>query len=247
MDPFLQNIVILISAAAGAVVALGMKITHRQLCALISFAAGALLATTFFHIIPEAVGFLGIPGILLALLSGYLLFYLISRYFSHVCPACSASHFEEHTTTEIQRMAFLLAVALGIHVIMDGIAIALGHELKGGMDLPIFLSLTIHKFPEGLALCGLLIKSGFNKTKSFLATLALESLTFAGWMIGLHFLESFAMGAWFYGLLVHIGGGFVYLALHALLNESKKHSPVLIIVFFGLGFALVWASALLGG
>lgn len=247
MDPVIQNILILLSAGAGAAVALGMKISHRQLCALISFAAGALLSTTFFHIIPEALGFLSIPAIALSLLSGYLVFYLISRYFSHVCPACSASHFEEHTPVEIQRMAFLLAVALGVHVIMDGIAIALGHELKGGVDLPIFLSLIIHKFPEGLALCGLLIKSGFNKTKSLLVTLALESLTFAGWVIGLHFLQTYAMGGWFYGALVHIGGGFVYLALHALFNESKKHSPVLIVIFFALGFALVWFSAALGG
>ncbi|HXV27788.1 MAG TPA: ZIP family metal transporter [bacterium] len=238
MHPLLQNLLILASAWLGAFFVMVVGISHRQLCALISFAAGALFATTFFHIVPEALSHLSFPATLLALASGYFLFYFLSHYLSHVCPACSASHFEEHTMTDLQRIGLLLAIALGIHVIMDGIAIALGHELEGRIDFSIFLTLLVHKFPEGLALCALLVKTGFSKTKSLFATFLLESLTFLGWILGVTLLRNFSIGAWFYAMLVHIGGGFVYLALHAAINESKKHSPVFILSFFFIGVIL---------
>ncbi len=247
IHPLIQNLLILLSAGCGAFLVLAVGVSHRQLCALISFAAGALFATTFFHIVPEALSHLSLVSTLLALFSGYFLFYFLSHYLSHVCPACSASHFEEHTLTDLQQAGILLAIALGIHVIMDGIAIALGHELKRRIDFSIFLTLLIHKFPEGIALCAILIKAGFSKSKSLFATFILESLTFLGWILGVSLLRSFVIGGWFYWMLVHIGGGFVYLALHAAINESKKHSPVFILSFFFVGMMVVGMAMLLPG
>jgi zinc transporter ZupT len=103
----------------------------------------------------------------------------------------------------------------------------------------------LHKFPEGLALCALLMKAGFHKMKALVSTLALESLTFLGWLIGLLFLNKFHMGGWFYAVLVHVGGGFIYLALHAVLNETKEHSPRYVVFFFLLGIAAIAFSDLI--
>ena len=80
--------------------AASVGVSHRHLCALISFAAGTLVATTFIHIIPESLSILSLPAIALALLSGYGLFFLIGRHVFHVCPACAASHFDEHTAAD---------------------------------------------------------------------------------------------------------------------------------------------------
>lgn len=235
----LQSLVSLASASAGALFAVSIGVSHRQLCALISFAAGALLATPFFHIVPEASGSLPLIAILLALASGYLLFYLLSRFFFHVCPACAASHFDEQTISKFQSIAFALSIAFGVHCLMDGIAIALGRELAARADRSIFVTVTFHKFPEGLALCALLMKAGFGRTKSVLSTLALESLTLAGWLAGLCLLSGLQMGDWFFLTLVHVGGGFVYLALHAVLNETREHSPRYVVFFFLAGIAAI--------
>ena len=214
-----QNIAVLLSSCAGAILAVSVGVSHRQLCALISFAAGTLLATTFFHILPDAWGTLPISAILLSLASGYILFYLISRYVFHVCPACAATHFEEQTASKFKNIAVLLAIALTIHSIMDGIAITMGPHLKDPSGHSIFLTILIHKFPEGLALCALLLKAGYEKKKALLGTFLFETSTLAGWLIAVCLLKNFAENRWLDLILVHIGGGFVYLALHATINE----------------------------
>lgn len=239
ISPLIQNLIALASAAIGALLALSISVSHRQLCALISFAAGTLFATTFFHLVPEALPFLSWFWVITALASGYFLFFFVSRFVFHVCPACAASHFDEQTASSLGRIAFLLVVAFGIHCVMDGLAIALGGELKGRVDFSIFLTVTVHKLPEGLALCALLMRSGFERMRSLFITCALEGLTFFGWFAGLWLLQGFQIGGWFYFLLVHVGGGFVYLALHAVLNESREHKPWYVLCFFVIGMVLV--------
>ena len=240
-----QNIVALASAGLGGFFAIAVGVSHRRLCALISFAAGTLLGTTLLHIVPEALRAIPFIAVALALASGYLLFFLISRFLFHVCPACAATHFDEQTASAFKNIAWLLVVALGIHCTMDGIALALGGELGGKVDRSIFLAIAIHKFPEGLALAALLVKAGFDRMKSLLMTAGIEALTFLGWVLGLFSLKGFAMEGWFYLALVHIGGGFIYLALHALLNESEEHSPRYVILFFLIGFILIGLTNLI--
>lgn len=239
MNTFAQNCIALLSAALGSFLAVSVGVSHRHLCALISFAAGTLIATTFIHILPEASSILSLPALFLALVSGYSLFFLISRYVSHVCPACAASHFDEHTASEFRATALLLAAALGVHSTMDGMAIAVGHEINRVTDLSIFLTITIHKFPEGLALCALLLKAGFPRLKSVGLTLLLEGSTLLGWALGTFVVSGAETSAWFHWILVHIGGGFIYLGLHAVLNESKEHSPRFILCFFLAGISLI--------
>lgn len=242
-----QNIVALASAGLGGFFALSIGVSHKRLCALISFAAGTLLGTTFLHIVPEALKTVSFPALLLALLSGYLLFYFISRFIFHVCPACAATHFDEQTASIFRNIAWLLVIALGIHCTMDGIALALGGELEVKVDRSIFLAIAVHKFPEGLALAALLTKAGFERIRSLGLTLAIETLTLGGWILGLLALKGFTIDRWFYLTLVHIGGGFIYLALHALFNESEEHSPRYVILFFLTGFVAIGLTNLIPG
>lgn len=233
-----QSLAAFLSAILGAVLAVSIGVSHRQLCILISIAAGTLLSVTVFHIIPEA-WHAGIAplSIGVSLLSGYLLFHFISRYVSHVCPACSASHFEHHhKDSKFRNFFFLMAVALTIHSLMDGVAIALVPEISAEGDRSIFLTLAIHKLPEGLALCALLMKAGHAKQKAFLLTLLFEFTTVIGWALGIYFLQNRLSGEWIDFAMLHIAGGFVYLALHAVINEARDHSPRLVVVFFLIGF-----------
>lgn len=240
-----QNGVALLSAGLGALLAVAIGVSHRHLCAMISFAAGTLFATTFFHIVPEAAGSLPLVFVLSALASGYLVFYFVSRFLFHVCPACAASHFDEQTAATFKSIALLLAVALGFHCVMDGIAIALGSALEKKTDWSIFLAVTVHKFPEGLALCALMRRGGYDPVRSWFATVAIETLTVFGWLLGLTTLKGLQETPWFYLMLAHIGGGFIYLALHATLNESREHSPRYVLFFFLMGAALIGFATLI--
>jgi zinc and cadmium transporter len=235
---FGQTLLTFLSALAGAFLAASIAVSHRQLCALISFAAGTLLSVTFFHILPESWGTIPLYSIFIALISGYGLFYVISRYVSHVCPACAASHFEEQTQAQFKSSVTLLAIAFTVHSLMDGIAIALGEHLEEHGH-SIFFTITVHKFPEGLALCALLLRAGYDKTKALLSTVLFESSTLIGWVLGAFLLDGIVKSGWLNLILLHIGGGFVYLAFHAILNESEEHSPRFIIIFFLIGLIFI--------
>jgi len=90
----------------------------------------------------------------LAAATGYALFFLISKYVHHVCPACAASHFDEDTTRHFSEIATALIVALAIHSTTDGLALGIGREIHAATAAKwsLFLALCIHKFPEGFAL-----------------------------------------------------------------------------------------------
>jgi hypothetical protein len=110
-----QVIAAYIFAVAGGSISASLRLEHKPLCALISFAAGTLLGVTIFAILPESFGACPWWAVLLALITGYALFFFISKHVHHVCPACAASHFDADATRHFSEIATALIVALAIH------------------------------------------------------------------------------------------------------------------------------------
>src|ERR1041385_4633099 len=164
-NTFWQVVAAYIFAVAGGLISASLRFEHKQLCALISFAAGTLLGVTIFAILPESFGACPWWAVLLALITGYALFFFISKHLHHVCPACAASHFDADATRHFSEIATALIVALAIHSTTDGIALVVRSE-EHTMDATkwsLFSALCIHKVPEGLALGSLLIGAGLHR------------------------------------------------------------------------------------
>ena len=209
-------------ATLGATLAISFKkISHLGLCILISFAAGALLAVSFLDIIPESLALVGWRAGLLSVFSGYLLFWLISRFVFHVCPACSATH----TEVNFKAITITMVVALSVHSFMDGLAIYSGSLIASPVGVLILLAVAFHKFPEGMALTLVSRGSGFSRLKSFMISFSLEAATtLFGGLVGFLTLVP-GSSRWAGYILGHVGGGFLYLVIHALLSEVIKHHP----------------------
>jgi len=233
-------------AVAGGLVSALVGISHQRLCRLISLAAGTLLGVTLFSILPESAASMNWWELGIALASGYAVFFLISRYVYHVCPACAASHFDEATTHRFSEIATALIVALAVHSTMDGVALAAGHEVsrtavhegRGKPDLSVLLAVCVHKLPEGLALGALLLGAGFKRKNAVAWVAAVEATTILGGVLGLwasHAVSTF----WLDAVLAHAGGGFVFLAAHAVLGEMVKHSKPVIVIHFVVGMAMI--------
>src|SRR6476469_4631519 len=227
-------------AVAGGSISASLRLEHKQLCALISFAAGTLLGVTIFAILPESLGACPTWALVLALITGYALFFFISKYVHHVCPACAASHFDVDATRHFSEIATALIVALAIHSTTDGLALGIQGEApaSGATKWPLFAALCIHKVPEGLALGSLLIGAGLQRSGALGWVAAVEATTLLCGVIGYFFLAKVST-FWLGLIMAHVGGGFFYLAAHAVLGELIRHGKALVLTSFSAGLALI--------
>jgi zinc transporter ZupT len=227
-------------ALIGGVISTSLQLEHKQLCALISFAAGTLLGVTFFAILPEGMDAAPLWAVLLAVATGYALFFFVSKHVHHVCPACAASHFDADATQHFSEIATGLIIALAIHSTTDGVALGIQHDVPAmeATKWSLFSALCIHKVPEGLALGSLLIGAGLHRSAALGWVAAVESTTLIGGVIAYFFLTNIST-FWFGLIMAHVGGGFIYLAMHAVLGEMLKHGKKLVLTSFSLGFVLI--------
>jgi len=234
-----KSFLALVSALFGAGSTFIIRLNHKKLCILISLSAGALLGAAAFILIPESSRELNIIEIIISVLSGYLLFWVISRYYSHVCPACSASHFDEQTTKKFSEIFLTLFTALAFHSLLDGIAISTG-DLHNEEQSSIFAAILTHKFPEGLALASLMLGAGYSKVKVISYTALVESTTLLGSLLGVFLLKEGISFFWMGILMAHIAGGFIYLALHAVMGEMLRKHKTLVVTSLFSGLLIIF-------
>ncbi len=239
VESITKGILALISAMSGAGSVFLFKLNHKKLCGLISFSAGALLGAAVFVLIPEARMNLKLLEILFSAFSGYFLFWVISKYFSHVCPACSASHFDEQTTHKFSEIVLTLITALSIHSFLDGMALSTGNASQLQNE-SILAAILTHKFPEGLALGALMLSSNYSKQKILTYVFLVESTTIIGTIFGSYFFQSGISPVILSAVMAHIAGGFIFLAVHAVWGEMLKNHTKLVLLSFSLGLILIF-------
>src|SRR2546423_11315415 len=227
-------------ALAGGLISASLRLEHKQLCALISFAAGTLLSVTVFAILPESLNYSGAWFVIAAGATGYVLFYFISKYVHHVCPACAASHFDADATRHFSDIATALIVALAIHSTTDGLALGIQQQAPT-MDATrwsLFSALCIHKVPEGLALGSLLMGAGLHRSAALGWVAAVEATTLVGGVVGCLFLTN--VSTFLLGFIIgHVGGGVLYFGADAVLGEMLKHGKKIVLTSFSAGIALI--------
>jgi zinc transporter ZupT len=237
-------------AVGGGLLSALLARTHKQLCALISLGAGTLMGVTIFAIGPACWKALAPWQFLLAAASGYALFAIISKYIFHVCPACAASHFDEAATHRFGEIALAMMIALAIHCTVDGLALAAGLQEHTGpapsqwLDMSLTMAICVHKAPEGLALGALLLGAGYTRPRMLWLVAAVESTTILGGVLGWFVFRSVS-NLWLDLALAHAGGGFIFLAAHAVLGEIMKHEKKIVVLSFTAGLCAIGALILI--
>lgn len=234
------------AALVGAGIGASVKhVAHTTLCGMVSLAAGALLAVTAIHVLPEAAVTIsagGLPGWPIAVLSaavGLGAFYLVGKYVYYMCPACAATASERQEG--YLRLGVLMIVTLALHATMDGLAIAAGYEqhdmILGAL---VLVAVSYHKVPEGLALVSVCRLAGWSRFRSILTTLAVELSTALGAFAGvraLHGASSLTLGL----TLGFIAGSFLYTVGFATLKEMLEHERGSIVAYALMGAASIIA------
>ena len=135
-------------------------------------------------------------------------------------------------------IAVAMMIALAIHCTVDGLALAAGHQEKAEVDFSITMAICVHKAPEGLALGALLLGAGFLRGRMLWLVAAVESTTILGGLAGWFVLRDLSP-LWLAMALAHAGGGFIFLATHAVLGEIMKHEKKIVLFSFAAGFCAI--------
>jgi zinc transporter ZupT len=98
--------------------------------------------------------------------------------------------------------------------------------------------------PEGLALGALLLGAGFDRRRMLRWVAAVESTTILGGLLGWFVFPNIS-ALWLDLALAHAGGGFLFLATHAVLGEILKHEKKIVLVNFAIGFCAIGILVLL--
>lgn len=137
-----------------------LKISHF----LTAFAAGALLSTAFFDLLPEAQEVLEKTGsninIYLWSLIGVLVFFILERFIHH--------HNTSHGTKEKNTVVPLIVIGDSVHNFIDGVAMAATFLVSIPLGIVTSLAVAAHEIPQEIGDFGLMLGKGVKKSKVLL-------------------------------------------------------------------------------
>jgi zinc and cadmium transporter len=234
----------------GGLLLLGKRISDSVVHVLVSFAAGALIGTALFELLPEALGHAeeaheasgGEINIFFWTLLGILIFYILDR-------AIHWFQFHQHVHKGSHGSVSVPLVILGdsLHNFIDGVAIALTFLVNPALGVTTTLAVLAHEIPQEIGDFAVLLHEGMSRKKVFLINIFTALLAVVGALLAM------LIGEQIEGILPYAlsltAGFFLYIALSNLLpeihREEKKGYAFIETAFFLLGVAVIWAAMLL--
>jgi zinc transporter, ZIP family len=207
----------MLGGLAGAV---GVGRSRTVIAPLVHFAAGAFLAIALLYLLPEAAEMAGWPAALLTMTLGLGLCAALGTWAGASCPACDVPD----GPTLDGRLGVSLMLVVGLHSILDGLALAQtghGHGHHSGEILP--LAMLFHKVPEGLAVAAVCRAGGKTLAAALGLTALVEAPTFLGVLAGaaIGSVSEFFLGA----ALGAVAGSFLYLVGLTVSGSGKNARP----------------------
>ncbi len=198
---------------------------------VIPVAVGVFLSVIFFELIPETLERSHEYGPI-AIVVGFLGFYVLSHFlrtFHH-------HHHESHDDC-VGSGARLLLLGDAIHNIADGVVIASAFMVNPGVGIATTIGIALHEIPQEIAEFGVLIASGFSRTRATLYNLLSASSVLLGVLVTFLFEDQFAF------IIGIAAGNLLYIAASDLIPElSRSHREHFWQSFLAtlIGLVLMW-------
>ncbi len=212
-----------------------LKISHL----LASFAAGVLLGTAFFDLLPEAAHEaenLKI-NIFLWALSGIVIFFLFERFihwFHH--------HEEYHNEKDTKSTLPLIIFGDTMHNFLDGILIAATFMVSIPLGITTSIAVFTHEIPQEIGDFGLMLHKGLTRKKIIWVNIASGGAALIGAFITYVFGGS--LEKYIPALLALTAGFFIYIAASDLIpeihHEKRKNYIIYETLLLLFGVALTW-------
>ncbi len=210
-----------------------LKISHL----LMSFAAGVLLGTAFFDLLPEALEEKGEVNIFAWALTGIVAFFLLERfiYWFH--------HHHEHEDKEAKPTVPLIILGDSVHNFLDGVAIAATFLVSVPLGMVTALAVAAHEIPQEIGDFAILLHRGMKRNKVIWVNILSALTAMAGAVL------TFFVGDTVKNLLPVVisltAGFFIYIAASDLIPEihhEKRGFAFLESLLLIAGVILIWLS-----
>ncbi len=206
---------------------------------LVSFAAGVLLGTSFFHLLPESVDELGLKKALNYFIFGFISFYLLERIIRW-------RHCHE-VDCEVHPVSRLALIGDSIHNFIDGVAIAIAYLLDINVGIMTTIAVIAHEIPQELGDFGVLVFGGFTVRRALIFNFLTAITAVFGALLGYFFIAKSLLPY----IIAFAGGNFTYIATSDLIPELHKETDLkkslLSFLVFSSGLILIYILGTLIG
>lgn len=155
MIPF-EVILSVISPILGGLISVIKKPRISIIYHLLAFAAGIMLAISFFDLIPESISYCTYRITIYGIIIGFFIMYLL--------------HLLLPNNKSLKETASFLALGMAVHNFAEGMVIAIATNLSNTLNMIVFTSIFIHNFAEGLCTASPIYYATKNKLKAFIIT-----------------------------------------------------------------------------
>ncbi|OGY29392.1 MAG: hypothetical protein A3F35_01525 [Candidatus Woykebacteria bacterium RIFCSPHIGHO2_12_FULL_45_10] len=207
----------LLSLTGGVILLLKTDLMGKIAHLLASFAAGALLGTVFFDLLPEAANIKTNHNIFLWTLVGVLAFFFLERsvHWLH-------HHQHPHQKSDSKPTVLLLLLGDTVHNFIDGVAIATTFLVSVPLGIVTSVAVAAHEIPQEIGDFGVMLNEGYARRKIVLFNLFSAFASIVGAVI------TFFIGARIEGylpiLLALTAGFFIYIAASDLIPEIHENN-----------------------
>lgn len=212
---------------------LANKISHY----LYSFAAGVLLGTVFFDLLPEASEQAGEVNIFFWTLVGILSFFLLVRFIHWF------HHHDNHPKDEPSATVPLIVIGDSVHNFIDGVVIAASFMVSIPLGILTTIAVAVHEIPQEIGDFAILLRRGIKRSKVLWLNVLSAIASFAGAFL------MYSMGDYLQGslpiFLSVTAGFFIYIAASDLIPEIHKQDNQKVAFFESLLLIVGAASVLL--
>jgi ZIP family zinc transporter len=233
----------LVSAVAGGLVAMRAS---ASIGLVIAIGAGIRIGAAFFDLMPEAVEQLGsLDTAMLCTAIGFLAFYFVEKV--------TTLHVGHETATEMdhghaahRHVGIVGATGMSVHSFLDGVALATGLVIGGGLGLVIAVVVIVHRFSDGIGIVSFLLASRTPIRETYAWVMVVAVAPMLGVLLGILVpVPGEVLG----GMLAVFAGFFLYVGAAELLPEAHRadRSRLLVLATLagvaGIYAFSVWARA----
>lgn len=212
----------------------------------VPFAAGALLAASFFDLLPEAFEAADVRTVLTWTLGGFVLFFIIERFLRWF------HHHHEHEGNKDQANRSLIIIGDSLHNFIDGLAIGAAFLVDPLTGIVVTLAVAAHEIPQEIGDFGLLLSKGMKKSRVLAANILSSLTTVIGAAIvfglgGIVAVPTDILLALTAGFFIYIAASDIIPSIHQKESVAQANLQTLVLLFgiVLIAFTTTWLHGLI--